>query len=215
LARPLPTFRTLTLVTLATTAIVGLSGCAVGFGQLGAGSGGRGAAEPYGVLFGATAGADEETFGGFRDTTNRYASHAHVDAAWNLPGDVLSVGGSLQHYQREFDGLEPKLKYTGTGYGPMVWLKLFPTVNVDAAALRTTGHFEAPDVVGGSFGKPQVDGTRYQVDLSYIKLAGEQGFKTGFRVGYHWTRTEKAEIGGLQREFRSEGPYGEMVVMFH
>lgn len=210
-----PTIRSFALLALAATTLLALSGCAIGFGQLGAGSGGRGAAQPYGVLLGATAGVDEERFGGFRDTTNRYASHAYVDVAWNLPGDILSVGGSLQHYQREFEELEPKMKYTGMGYGPMVWLKLFPTVNVDAAALRTSGRFEATDAaLQSSFGKPSVDGTRYQADVSFIRVNGEN-MKTGFRLGYHWTKLDPVEVAGRSREFRSQGPYGAMVIMFH
>lgn len=202
--------QTLVRVALASLALSLLTGCAVTFGQMGAGAA-CSEFKPVGLALGASAGADQRTFTGLRDTV-QFGGHAHADLAWNLPGNVASVGVTAQHWLHSFDEAGNVARLHATGVGPMAWLKLAPGLNLSAAVVPMTSRYSDGEGIfyhgGRGMGGPDV--TRVQAEIDFTRVEGLM--ISGVHLGVHQNTIQTQTLAGLRREFKVRGAYVEAVI---
>ncbi len=191
-------------------------GCASGGGAMGPGLGHDGHRPPIGIDLGFNYGFDGQTFTGEPDSTIRKASVIHSAFAINLPGDIVSIGATGQRMNRGFEIAHKDGTLNIYGFGPMVWVKVAPRVNVSAARVSYRTELKIPGS-GDLMTRLGTDGpdiTRNQVELNY-DFASDRLVNYGLRVGYHWNRSEQLPIEGRLSTFRNQGPYVELVFMMY
>lgn len=189
-------------------------GCAFGVGQVGpVGPLGR-PEHPFGTMLGVGFKATNESFTGQRDSTWMPAFATVAEVAYNLPGNLVSVGAAYSNaasvdMDRDDGSLVGPKKVIWRGYatGPAAWLRLASAVNVEGKALRLHAHMDNadtyyPTTAGGD--RVDMDGWRYEGDLNFL-FRTRQG-KLGVKLGWQMTKSDATDAWGASRVYESNGP---------
>lgn len=193
-----------------------LGGCAVGLGQVGPrGPLGR-PQHAMGFMFGAGFGAlAQEQVEGMRDTTWVRQFQPVAEIAYNLPGNVLSVGyaasnaASVDMDRADSTNVGPsKLIFRGWAHGPTAWLRLGSRANLQAKALKLythldDAHADTPAVGEGT--RVDVGGMRYEADLN-VYTYSSNGL-LGVKLGWQYTKADEVTAWGMKRKYMANGPH--------
>ncbi len=157
-----------------------------------------------------------------RDTTVDRAWYYHSDVVVNLPGDAWGVGGTVGYFKTEFDsrtGTGPDvMKYGGITAGPMLFRRINRFLNVDVGWQHIFGKIEDPNgfylkpVYGLLDAEQPLAGSRTQADVNLFLVRSER-VDIGVRAGYQWTKTKLTDVYTKPRQYKSEGPTLELIML--
>lgn len=157
-----------------------------------------------------------------RDTTVDRSKYFHSDVVVNLPGDAWGIGGTVGYLSTEFDsrtGFGPDvMKYSGITVGPTLYRRINRYLNVDVGAQHIFGSIEdinafyLKPVYGMLDPKQPMAGTRYNADVNLFFVRSER-VDLGVRAGYQWTKTKATDVYLKSRQYTSEGPMLELIML--
>jgi hypothetical protein len=192
-----------------------LTGCAVGVGQFGPGGGPQAMRGRMGMMFGVgIQSLQTEKLQGQRDSLWHSLPQMQADIVYNLPGNVLGVGGTAVYASSgleqslQLPGDPVKLRFKGAGYGPSAYLTLGPLGNVAVKAIHMGTHLEnavmtSPSESNGGIVK--LPAMTYQADLNLIGMKGFNG--ANVQVGWQVTKSDEVTAWGVKRRYESQGPH--------